>query len=99
MFGSYDATGKVDKFPDLEAYYWEEGELKNDNVLQMQNFSDEERASGHGELSTSWGMLQSVSFVARQFFPGQGSHLGPGSHLDHIRSIPEAMESPFPIPY
>lgn len=65
----------------------------------MQNFSDEERESGHGEFSTSWGMAQSVSFVARQFFTGQGTHQGPGSHLDHVRSLPEAMESPYPNPY
>ena len=40
--GGYTSYGYAEQFPNLEAYYYEDGELVN-VILQMQNFSPQER--------------------------------------------------------
>lgn len=63
--GSYDAFGKVNEFPNLEAYHWKGGALQTDYVFRLQNFSEKELASGHANASTSWGMATYMQFDTR----------------------------------
>ncbi len=58
--GSYSASGKVNEFPNLEAYHWNEGVLQGDYLFRIQNFSEAERKSGHAGMGSSVGMATSV---------------------------------------
>ena len=58
--GSYDVSGRVNRFPNLEAYHWQNGELQGDSLLQLQNFSPEEIQAGNANASTSFGMALST---------------------------------------
>ncbi len=50
--GGLKSSGFVKAFPNLEAYYWENGQLKQ-VLFQWQNYSPAEIASGRGSLETA----------------------------------------------
>jgi hypothetical protein len=54
--GGYDAQVSADSFPNLEAYYWSSGQLRQ-TVLQVQNFSSTEIRSGTGYWWTGLGLI------------------------------------------
>lgn len=68
-YGSFNTTGTVNAFPNLEAYHWQDGELQNNYLFRVQSFSAEERQNGHAEWYTSGGMALSVSFRATYSSP------------------------------
>jgi RHS repeat-associated protein len=78
-YGSYNSTGVVDAFPNLEAYHWRDGSLQNDTLFQMQNFSAAERASGHATMASSIGMARPTVFSA-QF--NSAGHVALSYHLN-----------------
>ncbi|MGH2544065.1 MAG: RHS repeat-associated core domain-containing protein, partial [Ardenticatenaceae bacterium] len=58
--GGFDTTGAVDRFPNLEAYYWDWTEglpAQVDTLFQFQNYSAAERELGMGTWQTGLRML------------------------------------------
>jgi RHS repeat-associated protein len=68
--GSYAAYGLVNRFPNLEAYHWNRGNLQEESVLRLQFFKSEERTRGHAGWISSFGMRSYEYFDTR---PGQPS--------------------------
>lgn len=54
--GGFDVEITADEFPNLEAYYWDNGELVQ-TLFQIQNFSVDERNNGVANPSTALEML------------------------------------------
>lgn len=59
--GSYDAIGLTEPFPNLEAYYWEQGELQ-DTLFNINNFSQEELDNDILNLESSYGMYGPLEY-------------------------------------
>jgi len=60
--GSFDVSGNVNPFPNLEAYHWNNGELQNNSLMQIENFSKNARESGHAGWSHSFQMSMTDRF-------------------------------------
>ncbi|MFZ2488336.1 MAG: hypothetical protein WAZ19_09460 [Anaerolineae bacterium] len=68
--GSFAASGKVNQFPNLEAYHWNDGTLQGDFIIRFQHFSAEELAREHAKWTTSFGMVTYRQFDTQ---PGDSS--------------------------
>jgi hypothetical protein len=58
--GSFDTTERVDKFPNLELYYWDRSDPAQPRVYtlrRIQNFSESERRAGWASALTGSRML------------------------------------------
>lgn len=54
--GSFDTIGRVEPFPNLEAYHWKNGKLANSALFRVQNFSNAELESGRASFWTGTNM-------------------------------------------
>jgi RHS repeat-associated protein len=68
--GSYTAYRLVNRFPNLEAYHWNQGVLQGESILRLQFFKSEELTYGHADWITAFGMRSYEYFDTR---PGQPS--------------------------
>lgn len=62
-YGSYDTFATTDTFPNLEAYHWQSGALKNDYLFRIQNFSEAERQSGNASWISALGMANQQTWA------------------------------------
>ena len=80
--GSFYAVGITEKFPNLEAYYWEDGKLK-DTLFRINHFSKEELANSKVDFETGLYMYGGFPFGEPAYYWDTMPWYWHRSHLGH----------------